>query len=73
VLKITLSALLCQMTNVSGLGDFVTESDRLTAFGACGSGWPITLCMPKSGQKNLPVTAARDKLQQDEDFTGGKL
>jgi hypothetical protein len=26
VLKITLSATLCQMTNVAGLGDFVTES-----------------------------------------------
>jgi hypothetical protein len=28
VLKITLSAAVCQMTNVSGLGDFVTESAK---------------------------------------------
>jgi hypothetical protein len=29
VLKITLSAAVCQMTNVSGLDDFVTESGKL--------------------------------------------
>jgi hypothetical protein len=32
VLKITLSAAVCQMTNVSGLDDFVTESAMAACF-----------------------------------------
>jgi p-aminobenzoyl-glutamate transporter AbgT len=36
-LKITLSGALCQMTNVSGFGEFVTESKRLIRGSSAGN------------------------------------
>jgi hypothetical protein len=55
VLKITLLEAVCQMTNVSGLGDFVTESENVEIPNKC----------------YLPANAAHDKLYTNDKSTGG--